>query len=166
MELPRTAILCLVSALAAAALAFGISAATSSAHDHGSGDDHGDRYGHKYGHSNFGGRHLGWAKGLEAGVVHADAVIAQRDGTFAKTSLDRGFVKSVSGDQLTVTQATKKATYGETTLTVPSAATVVVNGTKGATLADVKPGQKVLVAQLPKRFLVIAADVPATRSHR
>jgi hypothetical protein len=159
MTVPRTALLCLVSALAAAGLAFAVSTATSGAHGKAGNGQAPKRA----------GLHKGAARGALRAVggraVHVDAVLAQADGTFAKATVDRGFVKSVSGDQLTVTQGTRKATYGETTITVPAGATIVVNRAKGSALSDLKAGQRVVVAQMPKRFTIVAADAkPAPKA--
>ncbi len=74
-------------------------------------------------------------------------------------------MKSVSGSQLVVTDGTPKAAYQDATIVVPSTAKVLVNG-KPATLADVKPGQRVVVAQLPQKLLVARWDVPATPTSR
>lgn len=153
MTLTRTAFLCLVSALAAATLVLSIDAATSGAH--GDKGDANKAKGHALRH------HGSWGKGLGGGVVHSEAVIAKKDGTFAKVVTDRGFVKAVSGDQLTVSQATKKAAYGEATIAVPAGSKVVVNGNKAATLANLVAGQKVAVTQLAGKVVVLAADVKA-----
>jgi hypothetical protein len=83
-------------------------------------------------------------------------VIATKTG-FANVTLDRGFVQSLSGQQLTLREGTKTATYKTVTLTIPADARVRDNGHQ-ATLADVKQGQHVLVLQGPKRTLVVARD--------
>lgn len=88
-------------------------------------------------------------------TVHADLVIAQRDGKFATVSVDRGVIKAVSGDQLTIADATRKATYRDVTLTIPAKATIRDNR-HAATLASLKPGQHVMVRQGPGRTVVRA----------
>jgi hypothetical protein len=91
-----------------------------------------------------------------ARAVHADAVVPTKTG-FATITLDRGKVTAVSGDQLTLQEGTATRTYKTVTLTIPANASVRDNGRR-ATLADVKPGQHAVVAQLPQRTLVRAHD--------
>src|SRR5438132_429718 len=57
-------------------------------------------------------------------AVHADAVVPTKDGKFVTVTLDRGFVQSLQGDQLTLKEGTRKATYKTVTLTIPSNAVV------------------------------------------
>jgi hypothetical protein len=90
-------------------------------------------------------------------AVHGDLVIPTKTG-FAKATLDRGFVQSVSGPQLTLREGTKTSTYKTVTLTIPAGASVRDNR-QAATLSDLKPGQRALVLQGPKRTLVVAHDV-------
>lgn len=87
-------------------------------------------------------------------AVHGDLVVHTKAG-FVTVTLDRGVVQSVSGQQLTLAEGTKKATYKTLTLSIPASARVRVNRQK-ATLADVKPGQRVVVLQGLKRTQVIA----------
>ena len=91
------------------------------------------------------------------GAVHGDLVVPTKTG-FAKATLDRGFVQSVSGTQLTLREGTKTSTYKTVTLTIPAGARVRDNR-QAATLSDLKPGQRALVLQGPKRTLVVAHDV-------
>lgn len=70
-------------------------------------------------------------------------------------TFDRGVVKSVSSNQLTITERTKKAVYKDVTLTIPSNARVRDNRQK-ATLGQLKSGQHVLVVSAPNNTLVIA----------
>jgi hypothetical protein len=94
-------------------------------------------------------------------AVHVEAVLATKDG-FGNATIDRGVVKSVSGQDLTVTDGTPKKAYQDVTIAVPADAVVRVGGRK-ATLADLKPAERVLVAQLPKRTLVLAGPGPSSR---
>ena len=87
-------------------------------------------------------------------AVHADVVIHTRSG-FVTATLDRGKVDSVSGQQLKLTEGTKRATYKTVTLTIPASARVR-DDRQRASLSAVKPGQRVLVLQAPKRTFVIA----------
>jgi hypothetical protein len=90
-------------------------------------------------------------------AVHGDVVVATKTG-YATATFDRGTVKSVSGQQLTLADGRAKATpYKTVTLTIPSSARVRDDRHK-ATLADVKPGQRAAVIQEPNRTIVIARD--------
>jgi hypothetical protein len=89
--------------------------------------------------------------------VHADAVVPTKDGRVVTVTIDRGIVQSVSGDQLTLKEGTRKATYKTVTLTIPSNAVVRVNR-KAAKLSDVKSGQRAIVIQGPKHTRVVVRD--------
>lgn len=103
-----------------------------------------------------------------AGRMHARARIgklARRtvQGTFivhsksgwATVQFARGTVESVSGNQLTLAEGTKKAAYKTVTLTLPSKVLVRDNGQK-STLSSVSQGQRALVIIAPRRAWVIA----------
>ncbi len=90
--------------------------------------------------------------------VHGSVVVRTRTG-FATVTFDRGTVKSVSGQQLILAEGTPKAVYKTVTLTIPTSARVRDNRQK-ATLSAVKPGQRVVVVQAPKRTIVIARTRP------
>lgn len=87
-------------------------------------------------------------------AVSGDVVVRTKTG-FATVSFERGTVQSVSGQQLTITEGTAKATYKTVTLTIPANARVRDDRQK-ATLSDVKAGQRVLVLTAPKQTFVIA----------
>jgi hypothetical protein len=104
------------------------------------------------------GKHRGFTvQRALRGTVHGVFVVRTSTG-FATATLDRGFVQSVSGQQLTIREGTKRATYKTITLSIPSAAVVRDNRQK-ATLAQLKPGQHVSVLQAPKRTVITARDV-------
>lgn len=86
--------------------------------------------------------------------VHGDLVVATKAG-FVSVTFDRGTVQSVSGQQLTMTDATKKQTYQTVTLTIPAGAKVR-NNRVTSTLGDLQQGERVLVVQTPARTWVIA----------
>lgn len=94
------------------------------------------------------------ARALERRAVHADVVVATKSG-FAAVTIDRGFVQSVSGQQLTIREGTKKATYKTVTVTIPSNAKVHDNR-QASTLSAVTSGQRVAVVQAPQRTWVFA----------
>ena len=89
-----------------------------------------------------------------AHAVQGSAVVRTADG-FANVTFERGKVDSVSGQQLTITEGTRKATYKTVTVTIPAGAVVRDNRQK-ATLSDVRAGQRVLILTAPKRTYVIA----------
>ena len=78
-----------------------------------------------------------------------------QSGGFETVTMDRGSFSSLSGDQLTITEGTKSATYKTVTLTIPSRATVRRNEAQ-AKLSDLKAGDEVNVIQSPKSTVVIA----------
>jgi hypothetical protein len=89
--------------------------------------------------------------------VHSDAVVPNEKGGFDTVTMDRGAFSSLSGNQLTITEGTKTATYKTVTLTIPSSATVRRNG-EAAKLSDLKSGDTVMVMQSPKATVVAAND--------
>jgi hypothetical protein len=90
--------------------------------------------------------------------VHSEAVVPSkaRDG-FITVTTDAGVVRSVSGDQLTITEGTKTLTYKDTTLTIASDATVRRNGDEAA-LSDLQAGDHVMVSQSSESTHVDAFD--------
>jgi hypothetical protein len=95
-------------------------------------------------------------RALARHAVHGNLIVATRSG-FATVTFDRGFVQSVNGQQLTIREGTKKATYKTVTLTIPSSAKVRDNG-QSASLSQLSAGQRVGVLQGPKRTWVIARN--------
>ena len=89
--------------------------------------------------------------------VHSDTVVPNEKGGFDTITMDRGRFSSSSGDQLTITEGSKTATYKTVTFTIPSDATVRRNG-EAAKLSDLKAGDTVLVLQGPKGTVVAAHD--------
>jgi hypothetical protein len=89
--------------------------------------------------------------------VHSDTVVPNDKGGFDTVTMDRGSFSSLSGNQLTITEGTKTATYKTVTLTIPSGATVRRNG-EAAKLSDLKSGDTVMVMQSPKATVVAAND--------
>jgi hypothetical protein len=88
-------------------------------------------------------------------AVEGSVVVARKGGKFVTVTFARGAVSSVSGDQLTIAEGTKKATYRTVTMTIPTAAHVRDNR-QTATLSDLKPGQRVVVIETPARTWVVA----------
>jgi hypothetical protein len=98
--------------------------------------------------------HPGALRRFAARAVHG-VVVVHTKGGFVDVTFDRGIVHSVSGQQLTITEGTRKTAYKAVTLTIPSTARVRDNRQK-ATLSDLKAGQRVIVISAPKHTLVIA----------
>jgi hypothetical protein len=99
--------------------------------------------------------HARHARSLWLRAVHADAIVPVKGGQFVQVTLDRGTVQSVSGQQLTIAEGTKKASYKTVTLTIPGGA-IVRDNKQTAQLSDLKAGQRVLVVQGPKNTRVVA----------
>jgi hypothetical protein len=97
---------------------------------------------------------------LAGRAVHGSVVLHTKRG-FVTVTFDRGTVQSVNGNQLTITEGTRSATYKTVTLTIPSGARIRDNR-KLTTLSGVKAGQRVLVVVAPQRTYVIART-PRTR---
>ena len=150
----------MIVAICCLALGAGISAiATAGATT--SGSSHAARAGHRDGMARFGawaGHRRGMAR-FGGRAVHGDIVVATPNG-FAHVVFDRGTVKTVNGQQLTIDEGTRKATYQTVTLTIPSDAKVRDNR-QAAALSAVKPGQRVMVVTAPKHTFVIARSPKA-----
>jgi hypothetical protein len=99
-------------------------------------------------------RRAGGLRRVALRSVHGDLVVKTKTG-FGTVTFDRGKVDSVSGQQLTMTDATRNASYKTITLTIPSGA-VIRDDRKPAALSDLKAGQRVIVVQAPKRTFVVA----------
>lgn len=93
-------------------------------------------------------------RALERRTVHANAVVATKSG-FASVTVDRGFVQSVNGQQLTIREGTKTTTYKTLTLTIPSNA-IVRDNRRASTLSALTAGQRVAVVHAPQRTWVVA----------
>ena len=89
--------------------------------------------------------------------VHSESVVPNEKGGFDTVTMDRGTFSSLSGEQLTIAEGTKSATYKTVTLTIPSVATVYRNGEKAA-LSDIKSGDTVTVVQSRSGTVVNAFD--------
>ena len=83
------------------------------------------------------------------------SVVVHTKAGYKTVTFERGIVKSVSGDQLTIAEGAAKSPYKTTTVTVPSGARVRDNG-RTASMSSVSAGQRVLVVQAPKRTIVRA----------
>ncbi len=100
-------------------------------------------------------RRAGLARRILAGAVQGDLVVPTKSG-FVTLTFNRGVVQSTaSGNQLTITERTKKAVYKNVTLTIPANARVRDNGHK-ATLSQLTTGQRVEIVTTPSRTVVIA----------
>jgi hypothetical protein len=90
--------------------------------------------------------------------VHSEAVVPNKAGDgFITVTTDFGTVKSLSGDDLTITEGTKTLTYKDVTITIPSDATVHRNGSAAA-LGDLQAGDHVRVSRSSEGTFVDAFD--------
>lgn len=90
--------------------------------------------------------------------VHSEMVVPNKAGDdFITVTQDNGKVESVSGDQLTITEGTPKATYKRVTINVPGDAMILRNGEK-AELSDLQPGDQVHASVSPEGSFVFASD--------
>lgn len=87
-------------------------------------------------------------------VVQGELMVRTKTG-YRTVHFERGIVKSVSGRELTLTEGTAKDPYQSVTEAIPAEARIRDNGAP-ATLAEVTPGQRVIVMQGLKRTLVRA----------
>lgn len=100
------------------------------------------------------------APGMEHGgpPVHAEMVVPNKNGDgFDRVTIDAGKIRTIDGTNLTITEGTDKATYGEPTIDVGGSATVVRNHQK-ATVGDLKEGDFARVVQGPGGTFVMAED--------
>ena len=91
-------------------------------------------------------------------AVHAEAVVLNKAGTaFITVTEDNGKVKSVSGRDVTITEAIGSVTYKDVTMTLPADAKIMRNG-KTATVDDLKADDRIHVSQSSDGTFVFAAD--------
>jgi hypothetical protein len=91
-------------------------------------------------------------------AVHVEEVVLNRAGTaFITETDDNGVVKSVSGNDVTITESAGNVTYKDATITIPSGATVVRNGAS-ASLTALKAGDHVQVRRSSDGTSVFAFD--------
>jgi hypothetical protein len=109
------------------------------------------------------GRHAhGGLRRLLLRSVHSQLTVHTKAG-FATVTVNRGTVDSVSGDTLTMTDSTPKASDQKQTITLP-ATSRVRNDRKPASLSSLTAGERVIVVQLPKRTVVVAHPAPSASS--
>ena len=98
----------------------------------------------------------GWMRG--GPPVHAEEVRLNKAGDkFITVTEDSGTVKSISGNDVTITEAANGVTYKDVTITIPDGATVMRNG-QTAQLSDLKAGDHVHVEQSSDGTNVFAGD--------
>jgi hypothetical protein len=91
-------------------------------------------------------------------AVHSEEVVLNKAGTaFITQTEDNGKIKSVSGADVTITEAIGSVTYKDVTVSLPAGATIVRNG-KTATVGDLKAGDFVHVSQSSDGTFVFAGD--------
>ncbi|WP_354699293.1 hypothetical protein DSM112329_05004 [Paraconexibacter sp. AEG42_29] len=91
-------------------------------------------------------------------VVHSEATVLNKAGTaYITATEDHGTVKSVSGNDVTITEGTTAVPYKDVTVTVASDATIERNG-KTAKLSDLKAGDDIHVSVSSDGTVVHAHD--------
>ena len=90
--------------------------------------------------------------------MHAETVVLNkaRD-AFITETIDSGKLKSVSGRDVTITEAIGSVTYKDVTITLPAAAMIERNGRR-ATIDALKAGDRIHVAQSSDGTFVHAGD--------
>lgn len=88
-------------------------------------------------------------------AVSLTAVLPTRGGTFATFTIERGELTGVAGDQLTLREGTRRATFRTVTTTVDAQALVRLSG-KPSSLSALAPGERVRIVQGPRRTVVLA----------
>jgi hypothetical protein len=98
--------------------------------------------------------------------VHSEAVVPNQAGTgFDTVTMDNGKFKSLSGNQLTITEGTDTTVYKDVTIAVPDGSKVYRNR-NAAQLSDLKDGDHVRVMQSPSGTFVAAEDAATQQSER
>ena len=91
-------------------------------------------------------------------AVHAEAVVLNKAGTaFITVTEDNGKVKSVSGRDVTITEAIGSVTYKDVTISLPADAKILRN-VKTAKADDLKANDRIHVSQSSDGTFVFAAD--------
>jgi hypothetical protein len=94
-----------------------------------------------------------------------EAVVLDKAGDkFITATSDNGKLKSISGNDLTITEGTDKVTYKDVTVTVPSD-TKVSRNWQDAKLGDLKEGDFVHVDSSSDGTFVFAVDPNARPPH-
>src|SRR3954454_10599430 len=90
--------------------------------------------------------------------VHVEAIVLDKAGNnwITETS-DNGKVKSVSGNDVTITEGTTAVPYKDVTVTIPDGAAVIRNGAKAA-VGDLKAGDMIHVSSSSDGTSAFAAD--------
>jgi hypothetical protein len=102
-----------------------------------------------------------WPAGRHGGPpVHAVEVVPNRAGNaFITVTTDHGTITAVDADAGTITlkEGTSSLTYATPTITVPSGATVLLDG-KSSSLADLAAGDHVSISSSSEGTTVFAID--------
>jgi hypothetical protein len=96
----------------------------------------------------------------DRGGVHSVSVVLNKAGTaFISQTTDSGTLQSVdaSASTITIVEGTKTVTYATPTLTIPSGATVLLDG-KSSSIASLVAGDRVTVSSSSDGTTVFAID--------
>jgi hypothetical protein len=94
------------------------------------------------------------------GAVHSVSEVLNKEGTaYIEVTTDRGTIESVNSSEgtITVLEGTKSVTYKTTTLTIPSDATVTLDG-KSSSLSALAAEDQVTVSSSSEGTTVFATD--------
>jgi len=98
-------------------------------------------------------------------AVHSERVVLNKAGdAFITETEDNGKIKSISGREVTITEAIGSVTYKDVTIDLPASATIERNG-KTATVGDLKDGDRIHVTQSSDGVRVHAADASFRPKH-
>lgn len=98
-------------------------------------------------------RHAGSRRWLTR-AVHGNLTLATKHG-FKTVTFDRGTLASVNGQQLTLTEGTRRSAHRTVTLTIPATARVRDNRAP-STLSHLSVGERVMVVEGLRHARVIA----------
>ena len=110
-------------------------------------------------------RRGGGLRGSTRRAVHGEFVVHTKTG-FATVTFDRGIVDSVSGQQLTITEGTRKATLQDGDADDPGRRPRPRRPPEGDACRRVKPGSACSSCRRPKRTFVIARTHALRRRRR
>ena len=96
-------------------------------------------------------------------AVSITAVLPGRDGKFSTVSIDRGTLTSIDGQDLTLREGTRRATYKTVSIAVGTEATVRLSR-QPSTLGALVAGDRVTVVKAPHKTAVAARPAGSLKS--
>ena len=99
-------------------------------------------------------------------AVHAEAVVPNKAGNgFTTVTSDAGTIKSINGNDVTIDESVGTLHYKDTTVTIPSDATVIRDHAK-ASVSDLKQGDFIRVVSSSDGTFVMAEDAAFRKAER